>query len=161
MLGGWERSGIATFASGFPVTITQSGDRAGVGGGTQRPERGRHGDYPRNRERVLQYDGVRPGAARAHSATRASTMVRGPGISNDFTMNFYRNFTFHAFGQGRREAAHRRGDLQYLQPREFLGGRGRLRHGDIRERYGGAGSAGDSVQRPAEFLGPNVLQGDL
>ena len=36
-LGGWEWSGIATFQSGFPFTVTISGDRAGVGGGTQRP----------------------------------------------------------------------------------------------------------------------------
>ena len=37
-ISGWEISGIAVFSSGFPFSVTQSGDRAGVGGGTQRPD---------------------------------------------------------------------------------------------------------------------------
>ena len=35
--GGWETSGNATFSSGFPVTVTVSGDRAGTGSTGQRP----------------------------------------------------------------------------------------------------------------------------
>ncbi len=38
LLGGWEVSGITTFQSGAPFTVTETGDRAGVGGGTQRPD---------------------------------------------------------------------------------------------------------------------------
>src|SRR5262249_15164637 len=38
LLGGWQVSGITTFQSGLPFTVTASGDRAGVGGGTQRPD---------------------------------------------------------------------------------------------------------------------------
>ncbi len=37
LLGEWEWSGMAVLQSGFPFTVTISGDRAGVGGGTQRP----------------------------------------------------------------------------------------------------------------------------
>jgi len=36
-LHGWQASGVTTFQSGTPLTIGISGDRAGVGGGGQRP----------------------------------------------------------------------------------------------------------------------------
>jgi hypothetical protein len=38
ILGGWQLSGISRFESGTPFTVTVPGDRAGVGGGSQRPE---------------------------------------------------------------------------------------------------------------------------
>ena len=37
-LGGWEISGVSTFQSGTPVTVTISADRAGVGNTGQRPD---------------------------------------------------------------------------------------------------------------------------
>ena len=37
VFGGWETSGNATLSSGFPVTVTVSGDRAGTGSTSQRP----------------------------------------------------------------------------------------------------------------------------
>src|SRR5262249_20580026 len=37
VLQGWEISGIVSFQSGNPLTITIPGDRAGTGGGGQRP----------------------------------------------------------------------------------------------------------------------------
>ena len=64
ILGDWETSGNATFASGFPFTVTVSGDRAGVGGGTQRPNVTGALNITGNVFGSLQYCRVRPGAAR-------------------------------------------------------------------------------------------------
>jgi len=91
--GGWEWSGNATFASGFPVTVTQSGDRAGVGGGTQRPDVvGR----PTIIGSVTQYFDTTAFALAplGRFGNEGVDVVRGPGIANDITMNFYKNFTF-------------------------------------------------------------------
>ncbi len=38
IFGGWQVSGISRFESGNPFTVTVPGDRAGVGGGAQRPD---------------------------------------------------------------------------------------------------------------------------
>jgi outer membrane receptor protein involved in Fe transport len=38
VLHGWQLSGISRFESGTPATVTIPGDRAGVGGGAQRPD---------------------------------------------------------------------------------------------------------------------------
>lgn len=100
VLGGWEWSGIAMFSSGFPFTVTQSGDRAGVGGGTQRPN---VVGTPNIIGTVDEYFNT---AAFALSAlgefgNEGVNVVRGPGIGNDFTMNFYKNFAFRAFGRER------------------------------------------------------------
>ena len=93
-LRGWETSGNATFASGFPITVTVSGDRAGVGGGTQRP----------NVAGLLNITGNVTGyfntAAFALEplgtfGNEGSNIIRGPGISNDITFNLYRNFSIH------------------------------------------------------------------
>lgn len=98
VLGGWEWSGIATFSSGFPFTVTQSGDRAGVGGGTQRPNVvgtpniiGSVDEYFNTSAFAL--------AALGEFGNEGVDVVRGPGISDDFTMNFYKNFAFHVAGK--------------------------------------------------------------
>lgn len=89
---GWETTGNATFASGFPYTVTISGDRAGVGGGTQRP----------NVIARVQRTGHPVGFFSTSSFALAplgsfgdegSNAWIGPGISDDFTMNFYKNFS--------------------------------------------------------------------
>jgi len=96
-LGGWEWSGIATFSSGFPFTVTIPGDRAGVGGGTQRPNvagaatiLGTVAEYFNTAAFVLPALGT--------FGNEGPNAVRGPGISDDYTMNFYKNFTFRLFG---------------------------------------------------------------
>jgi hypothetical protein len=90
-LGGWETSGNATFSSGFPFTVTTSGDRAGVGGGTQRPNvvgplniTGNVFGYFNSAAFALQPLGA--------FGNEGSNIVRGPGISNDITFNLFRNF---------------------------------------------------------------------
>jgi len=92
IIGGWETSGNATFASGFPFTVTVSGDRAGVGGGTQRPNvvgplhiTGNVFGYFNTSAFALNPLGT--------FGNEGSNIVRGPGISNDITFNLYRNFT--------------------------------------------------------------------
>jgi hypothetical protein len=98
VLGNWETSGNATFASGFPVTVTTSGDRAGVGGGTQRPDvigplniTGNVFDYFNTGAFALPALGT--------FGNEGSNILRGPGISNDVSFNVYRNFSF---GESRR-----------------------------------------------------------
>src|SRR5579884_306871 len=88
---GWEASGNASFASGFPFTVTISGDRAGVGGGTQRPNvvgplniTGNVFGYFNTNAFALQPLGT--------FGNEGSNIVRGPGTSNDVTFNLYRNF---------------------------------------------------------------------
>ncbi len=98
VLGGWEWSGIAIFSGGFPFTVTQSGDRAGVGGGTQRP------NVVGTPTIIGAVDNYFNTSAFALSAlggfgNEGSNVIRGPGIGNDFTMNFYKNFSFHMFGK--------------------------------------------------------------
>ena len=92
ILGGWETSGNATFVSGFPFTVTTQGDRAGVGGGTQRP------NVAGSINRTGNIFGFFNTAAFALAplgsfGNEGSNILRGPGISNDVTMNFYRNFS--------------------------------------------------------------------
>jgi hypothetical protein len=90
-LGGWETSGNATFASGFPFTITVSGDRAGVGGGTQRPNvvaplvtTGNVFGYFNTSAFALEPLGT--------FGNEGSNILRGPGISDDINFNIFRNF---------------------------------------------------------------------
>ena len=98
ILGGWEISGNATFASGFPFTVTASGDRAGVGGGTQRP----NVVGPATRlQQINEYFDVTAFALPPLGTfgNEGIQNVRGPGISNDFTFNLYRNFGLHMWGK--------------------------------------------------------------
>lgn len=98
LLGGWETSGNATFSSGFPFTVTTAGDRAGVGGGTQRPNvvgplniTGNVTGYFDTAAFALQPLGT--------FGNEGSNIVRGPGISNDVTFNLYRNFALREWGK--------------------------------------------------------------
>lgn len=97
LLGGWEISGNATFASGFPFTVTIAGDRAGVGGGTQRPN---VIGTPTRLARISEYFDTTAFALEplGQFGNEGSDVIRGPGISDDVTMNFYRNFLFHMWG---------------------------------------------------------------
>ncbi len=98
IFGGWEASGNATFASGFPFTIIASGDRAGVGGGTQRPN---VIGTPTRFAQINEYFDVTAFALPPLGTfgNEGVDVVRGPGISNNVTMNFYRNFSFRVWGK--------------------------------------------------------------
>jgi hypothetical protein len=89
--GGWEASGDATFVSGFPFTVTVSGDRAGVGGGTQRPNLVGPLNITGN---VIGYFNTAAFALEPLGTygNEGSNIIRGPGIANDVTLNVYRNF---------------------------------------------------------------------
>jgi Carboxypeptidase regulatory-like domain len=96
--GGWETSGNATFASGFPFTVTISTDRAGVGSaatagaaGTQRPNLVGPLNITGN---VFGYFNTSAFALAPLGTfgNEGSNVVRGPGISDDITFNLYRNF---------------------------------------------------------------------
>jgi len=83
-------SGITTFQSGFPTTVTISGDRAGVGGGTQRAD-------------LVGLLIIHPGNVDNYFTTNAfalpplgqfgnegANILRGPGIAN-FDFNIRKN----------------------------------------------------------------------
>ena len=90
LLGGWETTGNATFSSGFPFTVTITGDRAGVGGGTQRPNV--VGPFNRTGHVTGFFNTAAFALAPLGSfGNEGPNKYRGPGISDDFTMNFYKN----------------------------------------------------------------------
>jgi hypothetical protein len=96
--GGWETSGDATFVSGFPFTVTATGDRAGVGGGTQRPNLVGPLNVTGN---VMGYFNTAAFAPEPLGAfgNEGSNIIRGPGIANDVTFNLYRNFALSEHSQ--------------------------------------------------------------
>jgi hypothetical protein len=91
VLGGWETSGNATFASGFPLTVTVSGDRAGTGGTLQRPNVVAPLNITGN---VFGYFNTSAFALEPLGTygNEGSNIVRGPGITNDISFNLFRNF---------------------------------------------------------------------
>jgi len=81
-LGGWEISGITTFQSGVPFTVVQSGDRAGVGGGSQRPDL--VGPIQRDPRNVNQFftTAAFTLAPLGRFGTAGRNIIRGPGLNN-------------------------------------------------------------------------------
>jgi hypothetical protein len=86
VLGGWQLSGIATFQSGLPFTVTQAGDSANFGGGTgaQRPDR--IGDPHERRgesiQRWFNVDAFQRVTGGGRIGNEAVNGVRGPGMIN-------------------------------------------------------------------------------
>jgi hypothetical protein len=86
IFGGWQLSGITTFQSGLPFTVTQPGDAANFGGGTgpQRPDRigdpheGRGGSL----DRWFNTDAFQAVTGAGRIGTEPVNGVRGPGIIN-------------------------------------------------------------------------------
>ncbi len=91
ILGGWEASGNAGFGSGLPFTVTVSGDRAGVGGGTQRPNVVGPLNITGSVIGYFNTNAFAP-APLGTFGNEGSNVLRGPGVSDDVTLNFYRNF---------------------------------------------------------------------
>ena len=91
VLGGWETSGNATFASGFPNTVTISSDRAGVGGSSERPNVVGRLNITGN---VFGYFNTSAFALQPLGAfgNEGSNIVRGPEISDDISFNLFRTF---------------------------------------------------------------------
>lgn len=88
---GWEWTGSAVFTQGFPFTITESGDRAGVGGSAERPN---VVGTPYIIGSVAEYFNTAAFAVQPFGqfGNEGINVVQGPGISDDFNMSFYRNF---------------------------------------------------------------------
>jgi hypothetical protein len=83
---GWEVSGIVTFQSGNPLTITIPGDRAGTGAGGQRPNL--TGPVERIKSIAQWFTTTAfalPALGTFGNAGRG--LVRGPGI-NDWDVSF-------------------------------------------------------------------------
>ncbi|MBL8211117.1 MAG: TonB-dependent receptor [Bryobacterales bacterium] len=81
VLGGWQLSGISRFESGNPLTITVPGDRAGVGGGAQRPDL--LGPITREKQQLRWFNtSVFGTPALGTFGNAGRSLVRGPGINN-------------------------------------------------------------------------------
>jgi Carboxypeptidase regulatory-like domain len=94
VLGGWEVSGITTFQAGLPNTVTISGDRAQVGGGTQRPDLvGPLNIHPGNINNYFDTSAFALGPV-GQFGNAGVNILRGPGIA-DFDFNLRKNTTFH------------------------------------------------------------------
>ncbi len=89
LLGGWEISGITTFQSGAPFTVTAPGDRAGVGGGTQRPDLVGPLSLPKEIDRWFD-TGAFALSPLGRFGTAGRNTVRGPGV-NEWSMSFLKN----------------------------------------------------------------------
>jgi carboxypeptidase family protein len=93
IVNGWETSGNATFSSGFPLTVTISGDRAGTGSGSQRPNVVGSLNITGN---IFGYFNTSAFALPALGTfgNEGSNVLRGPGIANSVNLNFLRNISF-------------------------------------------------------------------
>ena len=94
ILRGWQVSGITSFQSGLPLTVTQPGDVANFGGGTggQRPDL--VGDPHEGRgaslARYFNVDAFRQVTRPLGIGTAPIGAVRGPGINN-FDVSLFKN----------------------------------------------------------------------
>src|SRR5207245_4375907 len=82
ILGGWELSGVTTFETGLPMTVSVSGDNAGVGGAAVRPDvTGNPNNGPKSVTEWFNTAAfVAPAPLSFGSAGR--NIVRGPGRDN-------------------------------------------------------------------------------
>jgi hypothetical protein len=81
VLHGWQLSGISSFQSGNPLTIGVSGDRAGVGGGGQRPNVVGQVERLKDLSKWFTTEAFAlPALGTFGNAGRS--LVRGPGINN-------------------------------------------------------------------------------
>jgi hypothetical protein len=94
ILRGWQISGITSFQSGLPLTVTQPGDVASFGGNTggQRPDL--VGDPHEGRgaslSRYFNVDAFRPVTRALGIGTSPIGAVRGPGVNN-FDLSVFKN----------------------------------------------------------------------
>ena len=103
--GGWEITGITTFQSGLPNTVTIPGDRAQIGGGAQRPDLVAPLEiHPGNIENYFNTSAFALGPL-GQFGNAGVNILRGPGIAN-FDFNLRKNFRFPI-------AADRTADLQF------------------------------------------------
>ena len=96
VLGGWQISGITSFQSGLPITVTQPGDVANFGGGTaaQRPDLVGDPNAGRGQSlsRYFNVDAFRQVTRPLGIGTSPVGVVHGPGINN-FDFSLFKNIT--------------------------------------------------------------------
>lgn len=93
LLGGWEMSGITTFQSGFPFTVTAPGDRAQVGGGGQRPDLVNPVALTKSIDQWFDPNAFAQ-APMGRFGSEGRNVLRGPGINN-WSINLYKNTPLH------------------------------------------------------------------
>jgi hypothetical protein len=92
ILGGWQLSGITTFQSGLPVTVSYPGDNAGVGGAGTRPDL--IGDPNAGPKTVDQWfnTGAFTDPPALSFGTAGRNIVGGPG-RNNWNISVFKLFT--------------------------------------------------------------------
>lgn len=94
LIGGWQANGIATFQTGYPITVRRSGDPLGVGtNGAVRPDMTCNPNLPHGDRTIQQYFRTSCYAAppdRFGNAGRST--VQGPG-SNSWDIALFKNFS--------------------------------------------------------------------
>lgn len=95
ILGGWELSGITVFASGYPFTIAEQGNRSGTGNPGRPNLIGPLHVHPGN---VQAYFNTAAFAAQplGQFGNEGSGVLRGPGLG-DWNMNLYKNTSVRLF----------------------------------------------------------------
>jgi hypothetical protein len=95
VIGGWKVNGIATFQSGYPITVLRSGDPLGIAtDGAVRPDMVCNPNLPRDQRTVSRY--FNPGCFVAppdRFGNAGRSTVTGPGL-NSWDMAVFKNFAF-------------------------------------------------------------------
>jgi len=144
VLGGWQLSGITTFETGEPVTVTYPGDNAGVGGGQNtRPDlKSNPNNGPKNAQMWFNTTAFAVPALLSFG-TEGRNVVWGPG-RNNWNISFFKVFNI---PMGRREA----GQLQFRA--EFFNTFNHTQFHDLNTSYGGGGFGA-----PNDVWDPRIIQ---
>ena len=91
--GGWQLSGVTTLQTGLPQNLGTNGDRAGIGGGGQRPDV--VGDWTQGGGKLLQWFNTTAFALPASGVlgNLGRNVVIGPGMNN-WDASLQKNFRF-------------------------------------------------------------------
>ena len=124
IIGGWQVAGIVTFQTGNPFTPTVSGDIAGVGDTSSRPDRIKDGNLARSDRTASKWFDtsafVRPAAGTYGNS--GQNIVYGPGVNNlDLTLTKITRFGENRRVEFRTELFNALNHGQFLRPNTTVG----------------------------------------
>jgi len=141
-LGGWQLSGISTFESGEPVTVSYPGDNAGVGGAGTRPDLvGNPNTGPKNANLWFNTAAFAVPAPLSFG-TEGRNVVEGPG-RNNWNISLFKVFSLAAMREG--------AQLQFRG--EFFNAFNHTQFNGVNASYGGGGFG-----QPNGVWDPRIIQ---